>query len=330
MLGLAAALVTVAGCGADPDDTPALPSTAAASPTATIAATTTSTPPPVTDAAPPASEAVTTTTEPDVELPTEGLFVVPTQNREDPARNQFQVQVHNATGDRYDITGVQFVWDGITTEMVDKTAVMVGGQIVDLPVPFPGAVCSHDVDVDPRQVDLSQAVARIRVTSGDIVEAPVVDQWHTARKLYLEDCARQWIDGQVEIAWEDLHVEELDGRPVTMGQLVLRRRAAGGTVIVHDVGNTIPYVVDLPEVPADGPALVLDASSSEAMTPVHFLENRCDPHALAEVKQPTKFIAQLEFADGKVRPYVLYPERSAWIPMQLTANEGCLALGKVQ
>ena len=43
------------------------------------------------------------------------LVAVPTQNREDPAKNQFQVQIHNGTGERYDLDGVQFVWDGFTT-----------------------------------------------------------------------------------------------------------------------------------------------------------------------------------------------------------------------
>lgn len=326
-----------AGCGADPLDTAPV-DTGASATTAAPAGTepaatpaTTTEPAPVdTEPAPTSTERVTTTTEPDVELPTDGVFAVPTQNREDPAKNQFQVQLHNTTRQRFDVTGIQFAWDGITTVMVDKTAAIVGGQIVDLPVPFPGAVCSHDVDVEPRQVVLSGAVARVRLATGEVLEVPVVDQWHTARKLYLDDCARQWIDAQVEIVWEDLREAEVDGRPVTVGRLALRRREAAGEVVVHDVGNTIPFVVDMVDAPADGPALVLAASDDEAFAEVHFLENRCDPHALAEVKQPTKFIAQLEFADGTVRPYVLYPERADWIPMQLTANAGCVALGKVE
>ena len=47
------------------------------------------------------------------------LVAVPTQNREDPAKNQFQVQIHNGTDDRFDLDGVQFVWDGFTTPMTD-------------------------------------------------------------------------------------------------------------------------------------------------------------------------------------------------------------------
>ena len=46
---------------------------------------------------PPTEPAVTTTTEPKIEIPLGVLVAVPTQNREDPAKNQFQVQIHNGT-----------------------------------------------------------------------------------------------------------------------------------------------------------------------------------------------------------------------------------------
>ena len=60
-----------------------------------------------------------TTTEPKIEIPLGVLVAVPTQNREDPAKNQFQIQIHNGTHDRYDLDGVQFEWAGYTTPMTD-------------------------------------------------------------------------------------------------------------------------------------------------------------------------------------------------------------------
>ena len=64
--------------------------------------------------------------------------------------------------------------------------------------------------------------------------------------------------------------------------------------------------------------------------PIQFIESRCDPHALAEIKQPTKFIAQVQLGDGSVHPYIIYPERDYWIPMRLTADKACFQLGKVE
>ena len=76
--------------------------------------------------------------------------------------------------------------------------------------------------------------------------------------------------------------------------------------------------------------VTLAEGERETSVPIRFIESRCDPHALAEIKQPTKFVAQIELDDGSVHPYIIYPERSLWTPMRLTADKACVALGKVE
>jgi hypothetical protein len=270
-----------------------------------------------------------TTTEADVPLPTGVLFAVPTQNREDPAKGQFQVQLHNDTDGRYDLTAVQFRWAGYTTPVVERTAVIVGGQTVDLPVPFPGATCAGDGSIDTMP-SLDDAAVVLRLVDGSEVEMPVVDQFHLARRLYLEDCERQMIDAQVGIEWVDLHEEDVEGRPVTAGSLRLTRRDGTGEVTVRSVSNTVPYEFVAVDTAVGGSVAVLPDGVEQVEVPVRFLESRCDPHALAEVKQPTKFIAQIVLGDGTEHPYIIYPERSYWNAMRATADEACVILGEVE
>jgi hypothetical protein len=270
----------------------------------------------------------TTTTEPAIEIPEGVLVAVPAQNREDPAKNQFQIQIHNGTHDRYDLAGVQFAWDGFSTPMVDRDSVFVGGQVIDLPVPFPGATCVGD-GTRATMPSLDDARVVLLLDSGSTVELPVVDKWHMARKLYEEDCEKQMIESQVAIEWADLHEEEFEGRPVTAGELRLTRRDGAGEISVLAVSNTIPFIFQALETGVDEPVVTLASDADVAAAPIRFLESRCDPHALAEIKQPTKFIAQIQLGDGSVRPYIIYPERDYWTPMRLTADKACVALGKV-
>ena len=63
--------------------------------------------------------------------------------------------------------------------------------------------------------------------------------------------------------------------------------------------------------------------------PIRFTESRCDPHALAEVKQPHKFVAQVDLGDGVLQPFVVVPDQADWIPMRRTADEACVVTGQV-
>jgi hypothetical protein len=279
--------------------------------------------------APATTEPATTEPEPELEIPPGVLVAVPTQNREDPAKSQFQVQIHNGTRDRFDVVGVQFSWTGYSTPMTTRDSIIVGGQVIDFPVPFPGAVCVGDGGID-EMPSIDDARVLLELEGGALVEMPVIDQWHLARKLYLEDCERQMIESQVAIEWVDLHEEGFDGRPVTAGALRLTRRAGAGEITILSVSNTIPYEFVAVDGKVGEPVAALAEGADVASVPVRFEESRCDPHALAEVKQPTKFISQVDLGDGVIRPYIVYPERSYWTEMRLTADKACVILGEVE
>ena len=119
------------GCGADPSDAPIAASVRTSSePTETTETTETTQP---TEPAQTAdisetstivvvstTEFVPETTEPKLPIPEGQLVAVPQQNREDPAKGQFQVQVVNGTRERFEVTSVQFVWAGYTTPVTPR------------------------------------------------------------------------------------------------------------------------------------------------------------------------------------------------------------------
>lgn len=323
--GPTAASTTAAAISALPE-TVVLMSTV---PATTVPETSTPTTDTTTDTTTVALAPATATSLPEIEVPPGVLVAVPTQNREDPAKNQFQVQIHNGTRERYDVAGVQFRWAGYTTPLTERDSIIVGGQIIDFPVPFPGADCIGDGGSD-EMPSVDDAVVTLALDDGSEVQVPVIDKWHLARKLYLEDCERQMIESQVTIEWAELREEEFDGRPVTAGELRVTRRAGIGEITVRSVSNTIPYEFVAVGTAAGEPVAVLAEGADTVSVPVRFEESRCDPHALAEVKQPTKFISQVDLGDGSLRPYIIYPERSYWTEMRLTADEACVLLGEVE
>jgi hypothetical protein len=311
-----AAAISGAGCA---DDAPDLARSVS------IAARDATQRPPTTTGTSPTAPAF----EPAAPVPTGILVAVPQQNREDPAERQFQVQVVNGTDERFEVRSVQFVWDGFTSPVTSRDSTIVAGQTIDFPVPFTGARCAGDGDLESMPA-IDRAVVLIGLDDGSVRRVPVLDRWHLARRLYLDDCDRQRIESLVGIEWADLHEAELDGRPVTAGELRLTRRAATGTLTLRSISGTIPYGVEPVTANAAGAVVVLTEGDDVASAPIRIVEGRCDPHALAEAKQPHMFVAQIDLGDGVLHPYVVVPPEAAWIAMRLRADEACVLTGKVE
>jgi hypothetical protein len=254
---------------------------------------------------------------------------VPQQNREDPAKGQFQVQIVNGTRDRFDVTSVQFVWSGYTTDVVPRDSTVVGGQIIDFPVPFPGATCAGDGTLTTMP-SLDDALVLLGAPDGTVREVPVVDKWRLARSLYLDDCRRQRVDREVTFEWADLHEEVYEDRPVTVGVLRLTRGTATGEVRVEAVSGTIPYSFEAIATGIGETVAVLADGSESVEVPIRFTEGRCDPHALAEAKQPHEFVLQVDLGDGQLIPHVVRPDPDDFVPMRRTADAACVATGQVE
>lgn len=275
--------------------------------------------------------AVTSTTAaPAPVVPAGELGVVPLQYRDDEVAGRMQLEVVNGSGETLRVTAVQFVWEGFTTEVAERENAVGAGQRVDFPVPLPAATCTGDGTASSMP-DVATAIARLTLASGEVREAKVYDTKGVAAALYLRDCERQRVAVAVTLAWTELVRVEVDGRPVTRGLLTVTRGAAGGDIAVLAVGSTITYLVVPVDEPAAGaPLLVLPEGEATVSLPMYFLEGRCDAHALAEAKQPFRFVLQLDLGDGQVHPFILEPPKEAQEAMRATVFDGCVALGLVE
>ncbi len=273
------------------------------------------------------SAASTTVVEPVVTVPTGVLAAVPFQNRLDVAQNIFQLKLYNGTHRDLDIVTIQLVWDGLTTEVADRQNPLIAGDRLDYPIPLAPARCVGDGRVTDMP-DPGSGVARIGLSDGSTVDAPVYDTKHFARALYLQDCTRQRIERAVDIRWADLHEAELDPRPITEGVLRLTRRDGDGPIRVIGVLNTINYTVFA----GDGGTDVtgeLAAGATSVDIPVRFQEGRCDAHALSESSQPFKFVVQLDMGDGEVSTLAVVPSTAEQPVMRERVERACDILGRI-
>ena len=273
-------------------------------------------------AAPPATASAT--------VPPRVLAAVPLQYRDDEVAGRMQLEVVNGTDETVHVVAVQFAWAGFTTDVAERENAVGAGQRVDFPVPLPAATCAGD-GAAATMPDIGTAVARLTLAGGEVREVPVYDTKGVAASVYLRDCERQFMEAAVTLQWTDLARVELDGRPVTAGALTVTRGAARGDVSVLQIGGTITYLVVPVEQPAPGtPLVVLPAGATTASLPVYFEEGRCDAHALAEAKQPFRFVLQIDLGDGTVRPFILEPPPAEQEAMRATVFDGCVALGLVE
>ena len=318
-------------CASDPDDSQAVVSEAVTSAPATSVPTTdaSTSDPSTTDAS--TTDASTTqpaptTTEAAIVIPPGILAAMPFQNRLDVAQGIFQVKLYNGTDQRFDIVGVQLLWDGLTTPVSERQNPLIAGDRLDYPVTLAAATCVGNGAVGDMP-DPQQGVVRVLLADGGEVLAPVFDVKHFARRLYLEDCERQFIAKQVAIEWVDMHEATLDDRPVTEGFLRLTRLEGNGRVTVFLVSNNILFTFAAAE-PGDGPVAVLPVGEQTVSVPIRFTEGRCDAHAMSETSQPFLFQATLDLGDDDERSYAMPIPLDDQIPMRHRLEAACAVLGE--
>lgn len=271
--------------------------------------------------------APTTIAETPITIPTGVLAAIPIQNRLDVAKGIFQVQLINGTSEFLDVVAVQFVWDGLTTPLAQRENRLEAGARIDYPVSLAPANCLGD-GTQATMPDPISAIVKVTVRDGRIINLPVYDVKHFARKLYLDDCERQYISAEVEIQFADLHGATLEGRPVTEGVLRVMRRESSNSVVVKFVSNTINFTF-VPINDSESPVVTLPADKLVAEVPIRFIEGRCDAHALSESSQPFKFYAVLDLGDGIERSFAMTPEIGDQIPMRHRVEAACEILDKI-
>jgi hypothetical protein len=257
--GGAILVVVLAGCGGDPAATSAGALTPAEHPAPTSSAATL----------------------PDVP----GISAEAVRLRTDEAiGGQVQVRI-TATGTTpFTVTSVQLDSPGF--EVLPAKAFSTGfgpGQVIDLPTAF-GAV-DRSVAVDP-------VAARVTVVrpDGTAKELRVPLSGGTMAQVHEEECAVEGVLAVVDVA-----VGAFAGSGETLGADVVLTRRSGDDVAV--VSALLPSVV-LEPVPDEDLPVRMAAGDQRLRLPVAFAAQRCDPHALAETKQPFLFPMIVTVGDG--------------------------------
>ncbi len=204
--------------------------------------------------------------------PVAGIAGEVVENRTDRAAGgQVQVKV-SATGDEpFSVTAVALDSPGFTPlPAVPVTASFVPGRRIDLPTPYGDPVC--DTAAEP-------AAARLTVVrpDGAVEELRVPLAAEVLTAVHARSCAAIAVQELVAVAVTDLVA---DGDALT-GRLVLTRTGDDdAAVTAARVEGNVLYTAEA-ELP-----LELAGGEREVSAGITFGTARCDPHALAETKQP--------------------------------------------
>ncbi len=260
-------------------------------------------------------------------VPANPLIAEPLQYRDDIAVDRLQLQLTNGLDQPLAVRAIHFVWAGFSSPITPKQLTIGAGQRVDLPVQMNVANCTiAGTTVAPAPPTTAASVV-LTLSDGTTRTAAVTDTDATLVGIHTAGCERQMILQQATIELANLHRETIDGRPITVGLLRIERGLAGDTVSLVSAGGTIPFNLRFPDAPDASPLVVLARDQIAIELTVQFIEGRCDAHAVAEAKQPFRFVVQLDLGDGVIRPLVVEPDAMLRPQMLATVAEGCAALG---
>ncbi|WP_146220410.1 hypothetical protein [Geodermatophilus normandii] len=215
--------------------------------------------------------------------PVPGIEAEAVQLRTDEAiGGQVQVRVTATGTEPFTVTSVAVDSPGFAP-LPDRavTAAFASGRTIDLPAPYGDAVCDRAAE---------PATARLTVVRPDgrteALRVPLAAE--VLGRIHEERCAVRAVLAVADVTVGDLSA---DGDAVT-GTLTLTRAGDDDrpVTVTRLQGNVLYDVV------ADGLPRTLEAGESTLEVGLEFTMTRCDPHALAETKQPHLFLLGLQVA----------------------------------
>ncbi|MGY1825309.1 hypothetical protein [Blastococcus sp. SYSU DS0541] len=194
---------------------------------------------------------------------------------------RIQVRVTHTGGAPYTVTGVALDAPGFAPLPPSAvSAEFTPGRVVDLPTPYGEAVC-------PPGSGTSAARLTLLRPGGSVEEVRVPLTGDDLARVHEQQCRARAVAEAVE-----LRVGGLQPGPDRLtGRLSLIRRGADGEVVVGRVGGNVQFDVAA-ELPLELPAGAEVADGAVTVTVA-----TCEPHVLAEVKQPYLFPAGVRLGD---------------------------------
>jgi hypothetical protein len=199
-----------------------------------------------------------------------------------------QVRVTNTGTAPFTVTAVAIDSPGFAVlPTTAKDTVVDPGRTIDLPTPFGAVECGDAPDPSAARLSVVRAgepPEELRVPLGG----------GTLARVHGEECAVAAVTSVVGIELTEL-AGPPDGDEVD-GEVVLTRRAGDDPVEVSALARSVLIEVRL----ADELPVTLAPGEGELRLPVSFGLASCEPHVLAETKQP--FVFPLSVAVGEGEP----------------------------
>lgn len=219
------------------------------------------------------------------EIGTNRLYVV---NR------AFGLALRNLGDEPVAIRQVQLTSNQFTTLPITDREVTLqpGGRRFVVPLPYGEVRC--DVEAE----DTFDVV--VVVDDGEELHLDATEEYAGAvGRVHSRECAAADVLERVDITFGDDWTRD---DFVISGELSLEQRHPGDTVAIdHAVGNVI-FTLHLEQ---DHPVLRVSDDEPSARLPVTISADRCDPHAVAEFKQPYQFLSWVAVGDGEPVPVPL-------------------------
>ena len=196
---------------------------------------------------------------------------------------QFQVRITDTGDAPFTVTAVALDSPGFTPlPPVQVSAEYAPGRVIDLPTKYGPVVCDSGIQPAGARITVvrpGRPAEEVTVSlTGDVLE-----------RIHEEECAVLAVKEIMDITVAGLH-EEGDE---LVGEIVLTRRSGDEPVTAKQLGRSVLLEAKAPELPVQ-----LAGDDDETTVPVSFTPASCDPHVLAETKQPYVFPLAMQIADG--------------------------------
>ncbi len=214
--------------------------------------------------------------------PVPGIEAEAVQLRTDAAvGGRFQVRVTATGAEPFTVTSVALDSPGFgRLPAVEKAAELEPGRVVDLRTPLGPVRCGAEAE---------PAAALLTVVRGagapEELRVPMAAE--VLGRIHASACA---VEALAEVVSVSVTGMRADGEEL-VGRLALTRRSGADEVRAVRIARSVLVAVE-----ADLP-LVLAGEAAGADAEVRFTPATCEPHVLAETKQPFRFPVGIEVAD---------------------------------
>ncbi|MGV3757976.1 MAG: hypothetical protein ACO1PW_00340 [Actinomycetota bacterium] len=176
-----------------------------------------------------------------------------------------------------------------------------GARQLVMPVPYGTARCEGDPEV--------AFTAVVRFADGTELRVPAAEgNEGTLARLHAKECAAAAVAESVELRADDW----VRAGSTATGSLTLVAQRPGVEADVTELAGNVIFSLH----PAEGASLRLAAGEEEATIEVVLRAERCDQHALAEVKRPFVFGAWVALGDAEPALVELHPTGAALAAVQ--------------